>query len=394
VPAEFTPRDDELLHALGRLGADYEPDLAAIRRRVDTPRRAVLRSDRPLTHAALSSDRAHRAALRSDLPRTTARRPRRPRTVLLAAAAVAVICSTVAVAARFTAVPSTAPGAVAGSPADGSPSVATAAVATVAVAAPQTPTAPPTLEPTASASGTPGPGAEVPAQTGSPTATPKPDQATPQSTVTGSPAAPPTTSGTPIGQPGGVVTTSASSGPQVDVVLPTSTQALAVNLAAPELLDWLAVGTRSDGVLVRAKRAAAAPVLTLERVPGATVTPSPFRVSWTGGLPEQDRKGASTWSTVPAGSGWTIDVAPSAQPLRVVIYTGSADLAASLTVSGGASATAEPIQLGSTGSSPTAAIVTLRLAPSAEASRIMLGGTASGSAPRAFLSAVTVSATS
>lgn len=78
--------------------------------------------------------------------------------------------------------------------------------------------------------------------------------------------------------------------------------------------DWIAVGARRDGKFVRAKHAG--PTLGTVTVsdPGASVLPGPFDVSWTGGLPEQDRQLSTTWQsvtsagrmtlTVPAGSDW------------------------------------------------------------------------------------------
>ena len=380
--AEIDPEDGELLHALHRLGTEYEPDLTAIRRRIDSPRRSILRS--------------------SDIPAPGAQQLRRPRTVLLAAAAVVLISSTVAFGARFVAAPPAQHAATVGASADTSP--------------PGTPGAQglstPESHPTSTGHATPSPAASGQAassQAASPStgvdpartpsqAAPR-SQGAPQNPAATSSPAPQATSGTPARSPGSVIGTTASSGPQVDVVLPTSSKALSVNLSAPGLLDWLAVGTRSDGVVVRAKRAAAAPVLTLKPVPGATVTSGPFRVSWTGGLPEQDRTGATTWSAAPAGTGWTIDVTPSAQPLQVVLYLGYADAGTTLTVLGGASATTNPIPVGSPGSAsstanPTPAIVTLRLAASSQPSRLVLSASGAAPAARAFLGAVTVSASS
>lgn len=64
----------------------------------------------------------------------------------------------------------------------------------------------------------------------------------------------------------------------------------------PTMREWAGFGLRKDGVTVRTK-AGAGLIETPFTFGGATsaVEQGPFRVSWSGGVPEQDRVDAATW---------------------------------------------------------------------------------------------------
>lgn len=101
-----------------------------------------------------------------------------------------------------------------------------------------------------------------------------------------------------------------------------------VTLPGPTTTDWLAT-TRSDLAVVRQK-AGLRPLSGPQRFggPAAAAAPSPFRVSWTGGAPEQSHVDASNWLVVrptaggPAGGFELVVSRPAAQG-SLVIYGGA-----------------------------------------------------------------------
>lgn len=104
-----------------------------------------------------------------------------------------------------------------------------------------------------------------------------------------------------------------------------------LTLATPALDDWVAVGVRSDGQLVRAKRPVGGTLVEVT-VPQGPLATAPLVTSWTDGLPEQDRT-TDTWLELPATSGASVRVGPSARPLTVRLHVGLRGTAAVVTVS-------------------------------------------------------------
>jgi hypothetical protein len=64
--------------------------------------------------------------------------------------------------------------------------------------------------------------------------------------------------------------------------------------------DWIVLGSRPDGVAVRNKRPSQA--LGTVTTPGAaaSVVDGPYRIAYTGGVPQQSSAGAGTWQLVTA----------------------------------------------------------------------------------------------
>jgi hypothetical protein len=93
--------------------------------------------------------------------------------------------------------------------------------------------------------------------------------------------------------------------------------------------DWMVAGSRSDGVTVRSKdggQRIGGPHLTGN--PAWSVVDSPFAVSWSGGMPEQDRSGVRTWLSVrgPAGgpvTGMLVSAPAGAGQGTLVLYAGA-----------------------------------------------------------------------
>jgi hypothetical protein len=89
--------------------------------------------------------------------------------------------------------------------------------------------------------------------------------------------------------------------------------------------DWIVTGARQDGKLVR--REQPVPLIGAPEVRGATtwVSPGPFTVRWSGGIPEEDRADDRTWLTLPAAAGsirLTVPAAGVEQTVR--LYVGAA----------------------------------------------------------------------
>lgn len=261
--------DDDLLDALAGLGAHHEPDTAGMRRRVDelTGGRVV-----PLGG------------------------PRRTRPLLVAAAATGVIA--------------TGGWVLLGGGADG-PVVSTT-------------TAPPASRPAPSLSGTPTLATvPTPTPTGTSEATsttrgPATSEPAPDSSTRTTPRPQPPATTRPDGPPAGPYRIGVSAAPG-DLVL-----------ATPAVSDWVAVGVRADGRLVRAKRPTLGTLLEVG-VPDGPLATAPVRTSWSDGVPEQDRT-VDTWLELPATSGFTVRVGPSARPLTVRLLLGLRGTTAGVTV--------------------------------------------------------------
>jgi hypothetical protein len=88
--------------------------------------------------------------------------------------------------------------------------------------------------------------------------------------------------------------------------------------------DWIAVGSRKDGVLVRAKDSARALGTVTVSGYGPSVVDGPYQVSWSGGVPEQDRAGDITWQSITAVDGrLRITVPLKGDRFTVDLYAGT-----------------------------------------------------------------------
>ena len=199
----------------------------------------------------------------------------------------------------------------------------------------------------------------------------------PASRSAGAPARPPVTVTTP------------ASRPAAEVTVETLTTVTEVDLGRPGLRDWLVLGARSDRKQVRAKAAAADPLIILDQPAAATSDPGPFRITWSGGSPEQDHTAGEAWLAAPARPGLTVSIAAASRPRTVVLYTGATGGDASVSVSG-TGITAGRTRLGSASSPARALRVTISLPATSAPTRIRLRGPADGEAARVYLSLVTV----
>ena len=68
-------------------------------------------------------------------------------------------------------------------------------------------------------------------------------------------------------------------------------------------LDWIVVGSRQDGALIRAKESGSPLGTVTVSGDGPSVGPGPYLISWGGGSPEPSRTTDSTWQAVPAATG-------------------------------------------------------------------------------------------
>ena len=143
-----------------------------------------------------------------------------------------------------------------------------------------------------------------------------------------------------------------SSDPQVTPV----TAGYGVTLGAGS--DWLAIGARADGTTVRTKR----PViggLTLSASGAAPGRPGPYRVSWSGGAPEQDHAAATGWLAIGADGHADVTLPPTSRVTTLRLYLGAEG--ADAVVSGAANAV-----LRGPGAGRAAAVVTVSLPPLTE----------------------------
>ncbi|MDP9826786.1 hypothetical protein [Kineosporia succinea] len=264
--------EDELLDALRGLGADHEPDVAAIRRRMEEKRPKVV----PLRRRV------------DDAPR------KRP--VLLSAAAALLIGGGV-----------------------------TAAVSQMGPAGNQTPssipvTVPTFVSPEPSVSADPSPSVENTRE----------KEKTPDGASASSSPATPRSEGSEKENPA-TASSSSPSGPQNPAAddEATSTQAgisvQALNSGQALTLgdadeDWLAIGVRNDLKTVRKKASDANPLLNFTAPPSAASVDGPFSLSWSGGKPEQDRANTTRWLQT---DGAVVTVTASSAARTVTLYTGN-----------------------------------------------------------------------
>jgi hypothetical protein len=173
----------------------------------------------------------------------------------------------------------------------------------------------------------------------------------------------------------------------VETLRPTATRS--VHLGGPELLDWLALGTRSDLQQVRARAGSSAPAITVEQPATATSAPSPFRISWTGGLPDPVRTQASTWLMFKGPQQVSITVAPANRSRTVVLYAGTKDVRTALSIAGpGITTTSTPIGAASTEAQNL--IVTVAVPPTTGPTQLRLLGTSIRPTSRIQLAAATL----
>jgi hypothetical protein len=105
--------------------------------------------------------------------------------------------------------------------------------------------------------------------------------------------------------------------------------------------DWIAVGSRKDGVLVRAKNPTRALGTVTVSGYGPSVVDGPYQVAWGGGVPEQDRAGDITWQSITAVDGrLRITVPLKGDRFTVDLYAGTVKTTGRVQVqaSGGAGA--------------------------------------------------------
>ena len=168
----------------------------------------------------------------------------------------------------------------------------------------------------------------------------------------------------------------------------------AVTLPGSPARDWVAVGARRDGKLIRDKSGNGAILQVTGQ--GATPVPTagPLLVSWSGGSPEQDHVDAPSWWAVPAGDGsWRIVVrVDSAGTVTLVAGTAGVPAAARATLTaaltgpdGAATATRRTARLPA-----GAALATITVPAAAAGGTLTLTLSASGSGGVLAVSAVTV----
>jgi len=328
-----TGDDPELLRALRDLAADYEPDVAAIGRRVQEigQTRAIDRTH--LSHRPRLVSKARPAPV-----------VQHGRLVLLPAAAVLLLVGGIVLATS------------AGGPDPDSGETSALPIATAFATQPPAPAT--AVEPRNSATS---PQHSSPTRTASRTPT---SDATPGTAAPG----------------------------RVDVsVQPLSSAATgtAVELGGPELIDWLAVGTRADLKQVRAKDRAANPVLAVEQPGSATSVVGPFSTSWTAGLPEQSHDRATDWLMADGRSGLTMTLIASSRPRILLLYAGTRDLRGTLSISGKGLAS-QRTALGAASRTAQGLVITVSLPPATGQTVIRLNGSPDGPTPKVYLAALTV----
>ena len=304
-PPVTAPTPEQVRDLLLAEALTHRPDADRILARV-----ARERGPRP---GAAPSSRARRRG--GPQPVARSRPGRRLGLQFASAAAVAALVVTVAVTQRWTAGP------------DGGGPLGTATVAGEHVSpASSASTSGPGTATARSGTATAGSGAGEPATAlGTPTATVATPPATGRTAPTGGPPAGgrPASTGT-AGSGTAGSGTAGGGGPAAGLpvhvtALPTGT---AVDLPRPGDRDWLVLGGRNDGRVVRMKAGTGEIGGASMAGEGAAVASGPLLVSWRGGSPEQDRTGDGTWWTVPAGAGRLEVVVRLARPGTVDLYVG------------------------------------------------------------------------
>jgi hypothetical protein len=135
------------------------------------------------------------------------------------------------------------------------------------------------------------------------------------------------TSGTNASEDG-KETTSAAGTPAladaVSIAVAPSAWMTRIDLPGDDDRDWIVVGSRNDGKLIRAKR----PTRSLGTVDvsgyGPSIVDGPYQVSWTGGSPEQERSESLTWQSITTVDGrLRITVPLQGDRFTVELYTGT-----------------------------------------------------------------------
>ncbi|GAA3605689.1 hypothetical protein GCM10022223_21820 [Kineosporia mesophila] len=267
--------EDELLEALRGLGADHEPDVVAIRRRMEDRRPKVVPLRRRVEEAP------------------------RKRPVLLSAAAALLVGGGVTAAVSQMApasnqTPSTIPVNVPTfqSPSDPATSSAPSPTVTQESGKKQTPD-----------------GVSTSKDAGTPDSGGKTGQGTPSSSSPRS-----STSSSTGGTSG-----NASGLTQATIEVTTMANGQQLMLSAADE-DWLAIGTRNDLRTIRKKSAVSSPLLNFTAPASAASVDGPFKLSWTGGVPEQDRDGTTRWLQT---DGAVVTVTASEAARTVTLYTGN-----------------------------------------------------------------------
>ncbi|GLY13605.1 hypothetical protein Kisp01_06210 [Kineosporia sp. NBRC 101677] len=270
--------EDELLEALRGLGADHEPDVAAIRRRMEGERPNVV----PLRRRVVEQG------------------PRR-RPVFLSAAAAILIGGGVTVAASQM------------GPSDtGTPATKLPVEMPELTTPSHTPTsaAPTTTESDSDDRKESTPDKEATSKGGQPDGEDKTSDdkdSTPPTSTTQS-KQPPASSGSGTGAAAAIGT-----------VTPLSTGQEIVLGDADE--DWLAIGSRNDMKTVRKKSSSTSPLLNFVAPDSASSVDGPFKLSWEGGVPESNRAGSTRWMQT---NGAVVTVTASQAARTVTLYTGNA----------------------------------------------------------------------
>lgn len=99
---------------------------------------------------------------------------------------------------------------------------------------------------------------------------------------------------------------------------------LGLPVAGGEVRDWVVVGARNDGKLVRQKNGAGL-IAAPEVVAGSAEPASaPVNVTWSGGIPEQDRTDNGKWWTAPsAPTVFRVRLGALDRPSKVTLYLGA-----------------------------------------------------------------------
>ncbi len=176
---------------------------------------------------------------------------------------------------------------------------------------------------------------------------------------------------TPSGTSSAPSTTFTGTAGSVTVGVVSRSQGYSFTLPATGVRDWVVTGSRQDGKPVRLKRATASVTGTpVDAVASSDAVQSGgFSVAWSGGAPEQDRTGDTTWlelSADPAQARITVPVGTEAGEVDLYAGTdgGSGRVSAGLDGGSGASQVSLP---GHTGGS----VVSVRYTAGGTASRTL-----------------------
>lgn len=131
-----------------------------------------------------------------------------------------------------------------------------------------------------------------------------------------------TSPGTPNSGPAGTGTGTPAAVPVDYRWTALAGSARSVTLPAAGTLDWVYPGARADLKLQRAKRPAAGQAIGLRLPAGAASVAGPLRVTWSDGVPEQDRADDARWLAVPAGGTVTVQLPRSAAARTLRMYVG------------------------------------------------------------------------